>query len=172
MGEFDKLTRALNRAGISEDKISAILEGGLINDTDMAEQVVTGMPGISGEKYVFLNFENLNEEEAGKLFEAWGEFDKLEAALEQAGISEDKISAILEWGLINDTDMLDVIGGGEKYVFLNFENLTEEEADKLYDAWMSQKAGGKLKRRRRRKSKRKKSNRKRKKNTRRRSKKA
>ena len=188
MGEFDKLEAALNRAGISEGKIKKILEWGQINDTDMLE-VIKG-----GEDYVYINFGegegeefDLNKEEAGKLFDAWGEFDKLEAALKRAGISEGKIKKILEWGQINDTDMLEVIKGGEHHVYINFGegegeefDLNKEEAGKLFEAWRSQN-GGKLKRRRRRKSKRKKSkrkksnlrksNRKRKKQTRRRSKK-
>jgi hypothetical protein len=98
-----------------------------------------------------------------------GEFDKLKAALKGAGVSKQKIAAIVEWEGINDKDMLDVILHGKEYVHENFEvYLNEEECDKLFEAWNSQNAGGK--RRRRRKSKRKKSNRKRKKKTRRRSK--
>ena len=66
MGEFDKLKAALKGAGVSQTKIAAIVDWEGINDDDMPLVI------RHGKEYVHSNFEDyLDEEECGKLFEAW-----------------------------------------------------------------------------------------------------
>jgi hypothetical protein len=183
MESFDKLEAALRKADISKDKIKNIIKSRMISDDDMKNLMTYDKP----EDAVIINFESsemLDAADASKLFNAWNSlygFDKLEAALRNANIGEDKIREIIDWGMIDDNDMKNLMeyGDPENAVIKNFESsemLDEAESSRLFKAWNSLNGGGKLKHRRRINSKRKKSkkgksNRRRKRKTRRRSKK-